>query len=396
MSIRTCCSGWCSGYAFVTRCIIFLTLCNVVLFVIVLRYLTDDPQKIDTDESLHYDKLAGNPGSPPATPSEWDVQERKADRLTYSNIWFVLAPGFYAALVSPDNSQGMDQFVQLRTNNAKTRGLGILAMCVTIAVVSTFKHAFEASTMYPDDPDLSDPNPDANRLYCEITSGNAWSEMLRGERDAAYVYACLPELWATKIDWLVARVGVYSIMFMVSGFPEAVSKVWSEQSPHLHAFAQTMAFSFLGFCVLMDVSQTVQSTTESAWELAQNSMMFSIPGITLPWICLYITEWWQGSTRAWNASVAVIKDPKLNLKSRTFMLCINLGMGYWSWNYEDDKHRIAHMAWHFFSGVGALISLTLTVDWDGLLSESDKEEEKRSNISTALSDVSKYPTLNLP
>ena len=44
--------------------------------------------------------------------------------------------------------------------------------------------------MYPDDPNLSNPDPDANRLYCELTSGTAWVKCSVAEDLPTFTLVC--------------------------------------------------------------------------------------------------------------------------------------------------------------------------------------------------------------
>ena len=345
----------CQTKAFATKVLFLLTLCNVALFVGVTLHLTSDPEGIDDDHTVHMDEL--NHLFSNSTHKAWEKQETSSEMTSYSNIWFVLTPGVYAIMISPDYSVEANGFTQLRSDNAKVRGLGILAMCVVVAIVSTFKHAFEAGTMFPD---VNNDGTTLHRVYCEMTSTGNFEKLVRGERDAAYVYACLPSLWAVKIDWLVARVSVYGIAFMASGFSEAVHQLWAKEHPHYHALAQTFAFSTLGACVLMDVIQTVQSTDESAFELALNSIIWSSPAVFGPWMILLYTD-----STARVVSFATLHDKCLNLKERSVLIALNIGMGYVAWEWSDSIFRLAHMAWHFFSGAAAIGALTLTVDWEG-------------------------------
>lgn len=345
----------CQSYAFATKLIFLLTLCNLGLFVSLMLHLNEDADTLDAKHTTHTTSMVHQAGS-----ADWDMQEHMADLQSYSNIWFVLTPGIYAILISPDYSVKPEGFVQLQSENAKSRGLGVLALCVVVALVSTFKHAFEASTMFPGDATSADNDVTAHRIYCELTSGAAFEQFISGNRSAAYVYACLPAYWAVKIDWLVARFTVYAVTFMASGFPEAIHVLWAKKHPHYHALAQTLAFSALGACVLMDIIQTVQSTNESSLDLALNSVIWSSPAVLGPWFVLVLID-----EDASQVAKATLKDDCLNLRSRMFLISLNVGMGYVAWEWPDDTYRLAHMGWHFFSGVAALGALTLTVDWEG-------------------------------
>lgn len=365
----------CQTYAFGTKLVFLLTLCNLGLFVGLILHLDANSSEIEVESALHKSKLLGTHNS---TASDWDVQEVKSDMLAYSNLWFVLAPGLYAVMVSPDYCVEATGFTQLRSSNSKTRGLGILAMCVVVGVVSTMMHAFEDSSTYPGDPlDPAKQDSLENRIHCELTTDEAYSALIRGERDAAYVYACLPALWALKLDWLVARVSVYGIAFMASGFPEAVSMLWATKHPHWHAAAQTCAFAALGTCTLMDVTQAVQSTTESATDMAIKSLIWSAPALSIPWFLLVVLD-----DVANKVSRETLHDPRLNLISRTFLLVLNIGLGYYAWHYTDNKYGVGHMCWHFFSGTAALISLTLTVDWEDRIRIELEKRAKQTDKAT--------------
>ena len=374
------CFPWlnCHTKAFATQILFLLTLCNAAQFVAILLHLTSDPDSIQAEAETHSNQVSiGNNHSGPHTKENWEVEEVKGDMLSYSNIWFVIAPGLYSVMVTPDYTVDPDGFIQINSQNSRIRALGVLALIVTVALVSTFKHAFEASTMYPavTHENFQPQDSTENRIYCELTSGLAWSRLARGERDAAYVYACLPAYWAMKVDWLTARVSVYTIAFLAWGFPEAIYVLWSDKSPYWHALAQTVFVGLLGACILMDVVATVTSTTESAMDLAIDSAIMSSSFLLPPWTLLMCFNKTANKV-AWE----VWYDERLNLPHRIVLVALNVGMGYYAWTYEDSKYRIAHMGWHFFSGVAALGSLTLTVDWEGRLraemaAEADAEME---------------------
>ena len=56
--------------------------------------------------------------------------------------------------------------------------------------------------------------------------------------------------------------------------------------------------------------------------------------------------------------------------------------GYYAWHYTDNKYGVAHMCWHFFSGTAALISLTLTVDWEDRIRIELEKRAKQTEKGT--------------
>ena len=352
-----------------------LFLCNFGMFIWLMIHYSDDD--LFSEEDAHIQNLldSHNKNLNITTQADWDVEEKKADGLAYSNLWFVLLIPVYGMLThSKAQATDRDSKPQLVSASSKLRALLICVLCVSVALISIAKHAFESHSMLPGDPGhydndpMADPDSVHNRIVCQLTGAGAFAYLARNERSASYVYSCLPAYWATKLDWFLARVCCYTVPFLAAGIPEMCYVYFQNKAKPpsfgkavLHGVLQVLINGGLAICICMDIMQMVQETTKSALDQALESVMFSGICIGAPMLIALALYAWKYEKTKDNVQIYCIAPWDMLIR---FIMCLLLfPVAYFLWDHEEDKYRYAHVVWHIVSGTLALITLSLCCDW---------------------------------
>ena len=279
-----------------------------------------------------------------ATQQDIEDVETMSHWLVYSKLWYVGVMLVYFIMVSSK---------ELVSPASKSRGYNVCLVAVAVCLASGFKHAFESGPFYnPSDPFYLS-------VYC-----TKYPNAAPVRYDAFYVFACLPEEWATRMDYMAARVAVYTTAFFVMGAFELQTMLCSQASLLKKSCAAAVVVAPLMVALFWDLEATVIEPDGD--KATVDSIYWGVSSVVGPWVLLAMFI--EKKDNEFDCTVLdAIRfawgEKKTCYCVRLFCTTTTIVLAYISKDQYDDLSRTQHVVWHICAGVTSMGALTLTPDW---------------------------------